>query len=189
MPEFIKKLNETADLNLVEGSIEKILKIRAWPNGSKQDSFVQNQIGLNYRNNAIDQWLDAAGGYNDNQEGKNEIDFVNWNSQVNNYLVNLIEKVVIKNNFRLGRVRIMRLLPKTGLTYHYDTEKRIHLVIKTNPGAFIFTSAPNELEYGTVGYHLPLDGNFYLVDTTLPHFVYNSGTTERIHLVINCLER
>ena len=33
-------------------------------------------------------------------------------------------------------------------------------------------------------YHLPMDGQWYKVDTTKTHWVYNGGDSPRIHLVV-----
>jgi hypothetical protein len=84
----------------------------------------------------------------------------------------------------------MRLLPKTGLMMHQDAEKRIHLVITTNKGCFVSTPETVEdgADYQIKGYHIPADTHFYKIDTTLYHFVYNAGNTERVHLVINCID-
>lgn len=187
MNNFIKKLEQSTDLDVIKNYVQEILNFRPWPAGNKLDEFVQNQIGLNHRENCSNLWLDAAGGYNDNQVNKKESDFNVWNDKIPTNFVNLIKSVTKENKVNYGRVRIMRLMPKTGLSYHFDTEKRIHLAITTNPGCFIFSKSDEGSEFQTQGYHIPADGNFYMVDTTMPHFVYNAGRTERVHLVINCL--
>ncbi len=187
MNSFVKRLSNTAELNQIKDYISKILIDRPWPDGSKKDLSIQNQIGLNHRQNCSNPWLDAAGGYRDNQSYKKESDFNVWNDKIPINFVNLIKSVTKENKVNYGRVRIMRLMPKTGLSYHFDTEKRIHLAITTNPGCFIFSKSDEGSEFQTQGYHIPADGNFYMVDTTMPHFVYNAGRTERVHLVINCL--
>lgn len=190
MINFIEKLNNTADLDLVKDCIAKILSERPWPNGSEEDLRISNQIGLRHRPDAKNKWLDASGGAKDNQEGKAETDFSVWHSSVPEYLSNLIEEVAKANHFKIGRVRIMRLLPKTGLMMHEDFEKRVHLVITTNKGCYIATPMTVEpgADHQIKGYHIPADSHFYKIDTTVYHFVYNAGDTERVHLVINCLD-
>lgn len=188
--QFIKRLNDTANLDIVKQCIEEILAKRPWPNGSAEDCSIVNQIGLRHRPDATNKWLDASGGAKDNQEGKQETDFSVWNKDVPQYLVDVIERVAHENNFKIGRVRIMRLIPKTGLMMHKDAEKRVHLVVTTNIGCVICTPTTVEAgaDYNIRGYHIPADEHFYKIDTTVHHFVYNSGDTERVHLVINCLD-
>ena len=77
----------------------------------------------------------------------------------------------------------MRLMPKTGLTVHADFEMRYHYALVTNPNAF-FGEKGGENDVAATCYHIPADGNFYRVDTTRHHFVYNGGWEPRIHLVI-----
>jgi hypothetical protein len=187
--QFIKKLNNTANLEIIKECIERILSIRPWPNGSVEDCSIVNQIGLTHRQSATNKWLDASGGGKDNQAGKLETDFTVWNEELPNYLIELVNSLAKEHNFTPGRVRIMRLMPKTGLMMHQDSEQRYHLAITTNIGCFICTPTtvgPLE-DYQVRGYHIPADGHFYKIDTTVHHFVYNSGNTERIHLVINAI--
>jgi hypothetical protein len=187
--QFIKKLNNTANLDDIKECVEHILSIRAWPNGSIDDCSIVNQIGLTYRQSATNTWLDASGGGKDNQAGKLETDFTVWNEKLPVHLIELVNNLAKEHNFTPGRVRIMRLMPKTGLMMHQDSEERYHLAITTNIGCFICTPttvSPLE-DYQVRGYHIPADGHFYKIDTTVHHFVYNSGNTERIHLVINAI--
>lgn len=188
--QFIKRLDTKVNLDTVKKCVNEILAKRPWPNGSVEDYRISNQIGLRHRPYAFDKWLDAVGGAKDNQEGKKETDFSVWNEDVPQYLVDVVESVAKENNFKIGRVRIMRLMPKTGLMMHEDFEKRVHLVITTNKGCYISTPTTVEqgADYQIVGYHIPADEHFYKIDTTVYHFVYNSGDTERVHLVINCLD-
>jgi hypothetical protein len=186
---FIQKLNDTANLDVVKDCVEKILSVRPWPDGSAKDKFISNQIGLTYRAAADDVWLDASGGGKDNQAGKTESDFALWNDELPLYIVELILDLAKKHDFTPGRVRIMRLMPKTGLMMHEDSEQRYHLAVTTNIGCFMCTPTtvdPSE-DYQIKGYHIPADSHFYKIDTTVHHFVYNSGNTERVHLVINAI--
>ena len=98
------------------------------------------------------------------------------------YTKQIVLDAAAKCQASVGRVRYMRLMPKTGLTVHRDSEHRLHYVLETNPYSYVC----NHLENAALCRHLPADNNFHLVDTTQDHFVYNGGKTERIHLVI-CL--
>jgi hypothetical protein len=175
---FIKKLELTADRNNIQDNLEEILTLTKWG--------AENQIGLSYRKNATNIWKDCIGSLYDRESGidiANEHDFTELNSNIPEYLKIKLEELAIIENIKLGRIRFMRLMPKTGLSVHADTSVRYHFVLKTNPYAYI----AHTFHAGNVGalcFHMPCDDNFYKVDTTKPHFVYNGGQEERIHLVI-----
>jgi hypothetical protein len=80
--------------------------------------------------------------------------------------------------FRLYRTRLMTILPGFELPDpHIDgkTSVRLHVPIETNPTAWIQISGRR--------YYLPADGSGYLINTSRPHKVGNSGATPRTHLV------
>jgi len=93
----------------------------------------------------------------------------------------------------LGRMRLMRLLPRSCLSFHRDFEVRYHLPIVTNPRSFfVLNDTPEDFpeifdtRAPTLGiHHLPATGRVYWFDTTRYHTVFNGGKTERIHLVIS----
>ncbi len=179
---FIKKLELNADLDQVRRDVDNILTLQPWPEG--------NQIGLNYRPNASNPWLDAAGSRYVKFSGQTplEKDFSVWNPAVPAYITQQVELLKAAENCGLGRVRIMRLMPKTGLSVHFDVETRFHLVIKTNPNAYIAhcvkeARTDSVLPSTSISYHMPADGHWYEVDTRQMHYVYNGGHEERIHLV------
>lgn len=176
---FIKKLNFTADLNQVKEDLNTIL--------TKTDWGLEQQIGLTYRPGATDVWKDSTGSLYDrinNIELIKETEFTEFNQETPNYLKTLLIDFSQQNNFEIGRARFMRLESKRGLTVHADTSVRYHLVICTNEYAYI-SHTFNSSNVAAVCYHMPCDGNFYEVDTTRQHFVYNGGRNERIHLVIS----
>jgi len=80
---------------------------------------------------------------------------------------------------KVGRARLMRMKPKSCLTYHRDDSSvRLHIPIVTNEGCFFIN---NE----TVGkMHKP--GVVYLFDVASKHTAVNASREDRIHLVINC---
>ena len=77
------------------------------------------------------------------------------------------------------RCRVIKMPPRTTLSWHRDPEKRIHIAIKTNYGSRMF------IEH--TGYHIPADGNIYLTDNTKYHTAINGGEEDRIHLVATVL--
>lgn len=176
---FIQKLEVVADLEKTQQDLETILSLTSWG--------VENQIGLTYRKNPIgDLWKDCVGSLYDRETGldiANEEEFTEVNSNVPSYMLSKLEELALVENFKLGRVRLMKLPSKSGLTVHADTSVRYHLVLKTNPNAYIAQSFRTG-HVGAICFHLPADGYFYKVDTTKSHFVYNGGLDSRIHLVV-----
>jgi hypothetical protein len=176
---FIKKLNITADIALVQDDLDKILTMTDWG--------VENQIGLSHRAQPkTDIWKDCVGSLYDRETGvdiANEAEFTELNANIPEYLKSKLLELAREENFSLGRIRLMKLMPKTGLTAHNDSSHRYHLVLNTNPAAYIAQTVGIG-EVRAVCFHIPNDGHFYKVDTTKTHFVYNGGLVPRIHLVI-----
>jgi len=108
--------------------------------------------------------------------------FTEWVKEVPEYTKNKILELAEVEGINIGRVRYMRLLPKTGLTVHRDFEQRYHYVFDTNPNSFFGFKTHGDVSAEC--YHMPQSEFFYKVDTTLDHFVYNGGWEPRIHLVI-----
>lgn len=151
----------------------------------------KNQIGLTKRPSDHDNWFEAAGTLYDRQKKiylGHEHEFTEFNS-ISTELITEISKVLVQENCKFGRIRLLRLLPKTGLTVHRDLETRYHYVLSTNQRSYMcFNNIDNtDPDCKAQCYHIPLDGQWYLCDTTATHWVYNGGDTDRIHLVINRL--
>jgi hypothetical protein len=184
MNNLITKINFVVDIDQVNADLSIMLKHFHW---TLPTSPVHNQIGLRHRPSAENIWLDASGSlYNKElkrftgQEGE----FSEWNPYLPNYTKSILEQFMIFENIKIGRARFMLAPPRHGLTVHKDFEKRYHLVLRTNPNAF-FGEKVDEGDLVAKCYHLPADGHFYKVDTTKEHFIYNGGTEDRIHMVLN----
>jgi hypothetical protein len=186
---FLKKLNLTAPAQAVLADLQQLLdnKILAdvW-----QD---MNQLALNSQPTSIDCWRDGTGSLYSSSIGgyrAHEVDFTQWNIDNTWTVRRCIEELQEHLDIRLGRIRFMRLPPKTGLSVHKDAEVRYHLVLKTNPGAQVAHATTDmnldrsELPTTASCYHLPLDNHWYELDTREVHWVYNGGLEERIHLVV-----
>ena len=183
---FIEKIDFKVNLEKIKQDLEHILNIYAWPPEDFINHTPSNQIGLTYRKNAEDIWLDAGGSLYDHKIKKfiaEEKDFTEFNSEVGSYTKNIINELSKKENIDFGRIRYMKADQKRGLSIHKDLECRYHLVIKTNPGA-LFGEYHGAEGVAATCFHLPADGYFYKVDTTRDHFIYNGGWDERIHLVL-----
>ncbi len=85
----------------------------------------------------------------------------------------------IKKLFKVGRVRLMRSNPSTCLSWHQDSQIRLHYPIKTQEGCFMVIE--DEVK------HLE-QNKWYLTNTILPHTAFNGSREERIHLVVNIME-
>jgi hypothetical protein len=85
----------------------------------------------------------------------------------------------------LQLVRLLRLSPGSNIKEHRDYnlsyedgEVRVHIPIRTNPG----------VEFAVDGDVLPMgEGECWYVNFNLPHRIDNRGTTDRVHLVIDCV--
>jgi hypothetical protein len=181
---FVKKLEFTADLEKMKDDLGYVL--------GKSDWGIENQIGLSHRPGASNLWKDCVGSLwdraNDIELVKEE-EFTELNSESPFYTIKKLQELADIENFKLGRVRYMRLMPKTGLTVHNDSSVRYHYVLETNHYSFISYIPTSSSSISTIGFNLPPDSFFYKVDTQLLHYVYNGGTTPRTHLVICPLEK
>jgi len=179
---MIEKLNFKADLPAVLADVDRVVELSPW----NEDQ----QIGLTHRPTAdpTKLWKDAVGTLRKSEYVDNsttEYEYTEINHLIPETLKQLLLDFANSQNIKLGRVRIMRLMPKRGLTVHRDTSVRYHLVLKTNIDSFFgFRDFLNKDGSVAKCYHVPANGYFYKVDTTKFHFVYNGGKTERIHIVI-----
>ena len=185
---FIKKIDFSADLEKMSYDLNELIKEIGWPERQVIDGKIipANQIGLTYRKDSNYPWIDASGNLYDKESNtiiSKESDFCYWNTLPSSYTKEIIESLSEKEKTKFGRIRYMRSMPKTGLSIHSDFEKRYHYVLETNKDA-LFGERVDDEHVVAKCYHIPSDGNFYKVDTTRPHFIYNGGWQPRIHLVI-----
>lgn len=184
MKQFIEKTNTKADLTLLRSDLKKIVDLVGWPKkiDSNGKTLSSNQIGLNHRPGAENQFLDNVGSLMAQTIAK-ETDFTEYNDLLGETTKRALNTLSESEGVKFGRIRYMLLPEKSGLTVHTDTEIRYHYVLETNSNAF-FGEKVNDSEITARCYHIPADGYFYKVDTTRPHFVYNGSREPRIHLVI-----
>jgi|SaaInl5LU_22_DNA_1037371.scaffolds.fasta_scaffold04640_2 hypothetical protein len=84
----------------------------------------------------------------------------------------------LRDEYSIGRVRIMQSSPKTCLSWHYDTSHRIHYPMKTQTGCFmVFENNHYHLEKNT----------WYYTNTDKHHTAINSSFEIRYHLVVSVL--
>lgn len=84
---------------------------------------------------------------------------------------------------QIGRMRIMSMNGPTAYTVHRDQRKRYHLALQTNPSCFFVFPDDDEI------IHVPADNKVYEIDTMYNHTFVNGSKEERIHLVMDNLNR
>lgn len=108
----------------------------------------------------------------------NEADFTNLCTQFKGTIFEEIYKE-LDTYYILGRVRLIRSLPKTCMSWHKDTSIRIHYPIKTQEGCFMVID--DEVKH--------LEKNkWWWTNTLLKHTAVNSTKELRIHLVVCVLD-
>jgi hypothetical protein len=81
----------------------------------------------------------------------------------------------------IGRFRIMNMSGPSCYSIHTDVTYRYHIAIETSPDClFLFPDLNKTL-------HIPLDGNFYIVNTKHRHTFINGSRSRRIHIVLDDL--
>lgn len=80
----------------------------------------------------------------------------------------------LSKKYTLGRVRLMKSMPKTCLSWHCDNSTRLHFPIKTQEGCFMVIE--DEVT------HMPAN-TWWWTNTLVPHTAFNASLEERIHLV------
>jgi hypothetical protein len=153
-----------------------------------------NQISLVYRYGFKDDcWFDGAGTsftFDENRQPKldsngniirrfteDEFQYINPGLE-NTELANVY--YTLKQEYRLSRFRIARIAPKRCYGWHKDEEVRLHLAVRTSPGAFLIT------EDG-VATHIPADGQPWMFHANNGyHTAVNADyKIHRLHLLIN----
>ena len=82
---------------------------------------------------------------------------------------------MIISELSMCRTRVMRMAPKTCLSYHVDPTKRIHIPIETNEKCFLLIDK--------TAHYLPDDDCAYMVNTKKYHTAINASFDTRTHLV------
>ena len=87
---------------------------------------------------------------------------------------------IMANYHDFGRMRLMKLKGRQCMSLHVDLEKRIHIPIITNENCLMIVD--DEV------FHMPAEGNAYLVNTKKRHTALNSNKDfERIHLMFDLI--
>ncbi|MCU1236674.1 MAG: Aspartyl/asparaginyl beta-hydroxylase [Candidatus Solibacter sp.] len=95
-----------------------------------------------------------------------------------------LREALAKFECPLQFVRLLRLSAGSNIREHRDHclsyedgEVRLHIPMQTNPG----------VEFVVDDRMIPMrEGECWYINFNLPHRIFNGGTTDRIHLVIDC---
>jgi hypothetical protein len=185
----IEKIDIGFDIAELLTGLSQILEICDWhPH--------HNQIGLTHSlgHDATASWHDATGSleyewgndaFDENGQlrkstkKRSERDFVTFVSEFNHTVWKQVYDQ-LSARYTLGRVRLMKSKPKSCLSWHRDSEKRLHIPVITNIGA--------RLVIEDTANHLMADGSVYIADTTKYHTAFNAGLDARIHFVACVLD-
>lgn len=85
----------------------------------------------------------------------------------------------VNQYWHLGRVRIMKLKPKTCLSWHVDFNDRLHYPIKTQEGCLMVIN--DEVK------HLS-EHEWWYTHTKLLHTAFNGSKEDRYHVVFTILD-
>jgi len=102
-----------------------------------------------------------------------ELDFTRLVSVFNNTVFEEVYNT-LKENFSVGRIRLMKMPPHICMSWHDDTSPRLHYPIKTKTGCMMIIE--DEVM------HIP-ENEWWMTDTTKYHTALNSSSETRIHLV------
>ena len=112
------------------------------------------------------------------KKNKPDTDFIIFNeSFAGTYLQTMYE--ILSSKFKLCRFRIMIMNGPMAYYAHSDPTRRLHYVVETNKDCiFLFPEVEEQ-------FHIPADGNVYIVDTRLRHTFVNASNRRRIHLLLS----
>lgn len=179
--EYFEKLPIIFDEQKLVDALDQVLEIAPWER--------QHQICLTKKEGekAPDCFYEGNGGiYRTMVDGQEVIRQQELNERDYNVFIPEFEHTYFKevyNTLRdhifnwdavLGRVRLMRSVPRACLSWHRDPEARLHVPITTNIGAKLVIE--NEVK------HLPV-GRAWYTNTIHYHSQFNGGETDRVHFV------
>lgn len=108
----------------------------------------------------------------------NEAEFTEFNNHFKHTYFAKVHTFLTKK-YKIGRMRLMILNPRSTISWHRDPDKRIHIPITSNAGCRHIIE--DEVK------HIPATGETWIHDDTKYHTVTNGGETPRISLVTTLL--
>lgn len=136
------------------------------------------QLCLTSRPGAAEPLLDGVGWY----EGS-ESDFSQFNAE---FRGTVFEEFYETVPYRLGRVRLMKMAPRSCYSFHQDKEPRLHIAIQTNENAYLLVDDDSGFRSWKI--KIPPNGAVYWVNTQKTHTALNTDADRyRVHLVANVI--
>ncbi len=177
----IKKLREHIENHVL--SLEPVHQSAAFggwsvlsSNSSYKDGWHSGHLGLQKEQSKeeILSSIKSAG-------GKRSTEYCYPTEICHGYLEEVINRIK-EMGFEPRRARIIKLAAGLSSVWHRDAPDnipcvRLHVPIFTNPGCFF------EIENGKD--HMTADGSSFLVRVNRMHRVYNEGTEDRFHLIMD----
>ena len=175
------------ELKLVE-ALKQVEEIAPWPKESIHKKYHQICLTKREGQSAPDCFYEGSGGiYRTMVDGQevirqqelDERDYCTFIPEINHTYFRLVydtlrEFVSQQYDGQLGRVRLIKSVPRNCLSWHRDPEPRLHVPIVTNIGAKMVIE--DEVK------HLPI-GRAWYTNTIFYHSQFNGGEQDRVHLV------
>jgi hypothetical protein len=175
------------EVKLVE-ALGQVLEIAPWPDEVLHKKYHQICLTKREGQTAPECFYEGSGGtYRTLVDGQevirqqelDERDYCVFIPELNNTYFRevydtLRELVAQQYDGDLGRVRLIKSVPRVCLSWHRDPEPRIHVPIVTNIGAKLVIESEVK--------HLPV-GRAWYTNTIYYHSQFNGGEEDRIHLV------
>jgi hypothetical protein len=93
-------------------------------------------------------------------------------------VISKVEEVAKQDGVKIGRIRVMRIEPKTCYSLHTDPEEfRYHIPLETNYQCFFVV--------GKEVVRMPTIGRLYRFKTRSEHTAVNASFTVRLHIVFD----
>ena len=145
----------------------------------RKHSGMDDMLGITYGSGSL--YSKVKGSSFDNDKNWTQYISIFKELYITDVLRELEDYIWFHHKSLMGRARLMRMKPKTCLSYHRDdSSMRLHVPIITNDDCFFIN---NE----TVG-RMEKVGMLYLYDVRSKHTAVNASREDRIHLVVNCFE-
>jgi hypothetical protein len=179
MQQAVEELAVSFDVPRILGELETV--IYADPAFDMEKFLGHNQISLRESTD----WFDGIGSLYDYDQKK----FVATTEQydvpckklVGTYLekvISKVEEVAKQDGVKIGRIRVMRIAPKTCYSLHIDPEEfRYHIPLETSYQSF-FVVDTNVVRMPTVG-------RLYRFKTNSEHTAVNASFKVRLHIVFD----
>lgn len=179
-PDLLSPLNEMLSNGTISWSKDKQICLNSPP---QKDDFHLGCGSLVYDWNNAETIIDEKTGAErihvpEYETPLKETDFTELCSVFQGTAFEEIYRELVKR-YHVGRVRLMKSLPKTCLSWHVDQTPRIHYPVKTQTGCLMVIE--DEVKY------MP-QNTWWETNTVYEHTALNASKEDRIHLVTCVLE-